>query len=420
MTVVDYSRVPETREADQHSPLGEKLEALWETKPGFIGALGSVDHKEIGIRYLVTAMAFLVLGGLEALVMRVQLARPNQNLLTPEQYNQLFSTHGITMIFLYALPVLSGFSNYLFPLVLGSRDMAFPRVNALSYWVYLAAGLFLYLGVFVGAMPNDGWFNYVPYANRQYNPGPNEDIYSLGMILLGISTTVGAMNFVVTFLRHRCPGMSINRIPIIVWGTRDRERGEHLLDSGRQPGIFPAVDGPELRHPFLRRRRRRAAAALAAPVLDVRPSLGLHHRAPRDGHGVGCAAGVLPEAARRLHLRGARHRDHDDHRLRRLGASHVRHRPAERVAVVLQRRLDPDHDPERGRGLRLDRDDLDGHADLQDADAVLRRLHGDVRDRRRVGLHDGCRPGRLAADRHVFRRRPPPLRPARHQSVSRS
>ncbi len=219
MTVVDYSRVPETREADQHSPLGEKLEALWETKPGFIGALGSVDHKEIGIRYLVTAMAFLVLGGLEALVMRVQLARPNQNLLTPEQYNQLFSTHGITMIFLYALPVLSGFSNYLFPLVLGSRDMAFPRVNALSYWVYLAAGLFLYLGVFVGAMPNDGWFNYVPYANRQYNPGPNEDIYSLGMILLGISTTVGAVNFVVTFLRHRCPGMSINRIPIIVWGT---------------------------------------------------------------------------------------------------------------------------------------------------------------------------------------------------------
>jgi len=144
---------------------------------------------------------------------------PNQHLLTPEQYDQLFSTHGMTMIFLYALPILSGFSNYLFPLVLGSRDMAFPRVNALSYWVYLAAGLFMYSGVFIGAMPNDGWFNYVPYASKPYNPGPNEDIYSLGMILLGISTTVGAINFVVTFLRHRCPGMSINRVPVIIWGT---------------------------------------------------------------------------------------------------------------------------------------------------------------------------------------------------------
>jgi cytochrome c oxidase subunit 1/cytochrome c oxidase subunit I+III len=219
VTTVDYSRVPETLEAGQDSPLGGRLEKLWETKPGLIGALGSVDHKEIGIRYLVTALAFLVLGGLEALVMRLQLARPNQTLLTPEQYNQLFSTHGMTMIFLYALPILSGFSNYLFPLVLGSRDMAFPRVNALSYWVYLAAGLFMYSGVFLGAMPNDGWFNYVPYASKPYNPGPNEDIYSLGMILLGISTTVGAINFVVTFLRHRCPGMSINRVPIIIWGT---------------------------------------------------------------------------------------------------------------------------------------------------------------------------------------------------------
>ncbi len=219
MTTVDYSRVPQTLEAGQESPLGKKLEKLWETKPGLIGALGSVDHKEIGIRYLVTALVFLVLGGLEALVMRLQLARPNQHLLTPEQYDQLFSTHGMTMIFLYALPILSGFSNYLFPLVLGSRDMAFPRVNALSYWVYLAAGLFMYSGVFIGAMPNDGWFNYVPYASKPYNPGPNEDIYSLGMILLGISTTVGAINFVVTFLRHRCPGMSINRVPVIIWGT---------------------------------------------------------------------------------------------------------------------------------------------------------------------------------------------------------
>ena len=196
-----------------------KLQELWETKPGLRGFFGTVDHKEIGIRYIITAFVFLALGGIEALVMRLQLAGPNLSLLTPSEYNQLFSTHGMTMIFLYASPILSGFSNYLWPLLLGSRDMAFPRLNALSYWVYLAAGIFLYAGFLTGNGPNDGWFNYVPYAERDYNPGLNQDFYALGMILLGISTTVGAANFIVTAFRTRAPGMSINRVPIMIWGT---------------------------------------------------------------------------------------------------------------------------------------------------------------------------------------------------------
>ncbi len=199
--------------------LHHRLHEIWKTEPGLMGWLGTVDHKEIGIRYLVTAFAFLILGGIEALIMRVQLARPDQHVLTPEQYNELFSIHGITMIFLYALPVLSGFSNYLFPLLLGSRDMAFPRLNAFSYWVYLASGLFIYASFLVGAVPNNGWFNYAPLSLPQYNPGLNMDFYALGMIFLGISTTVGAANFVVTFLRMRAPGISINRIPVMLWGT---------------------------------------------------------------------------------------------------------------------------------------------------------------------------------------------------------
>ena len=119
-----------------------RLLELWETAPGLKGFFSTVDHKEIGIRYIVTAFVFLLLGGIEALLMRLQLAGPNLALLTPDQYNQLFSTHGMTMIFLYASPILSGFSNYLWPLLLGSRDMAFPRLNALSYWIYLAAAFF--------------------------------------------------------------------------------------------------------------------------------------------------------------------------------------------------------------------------------------------------------------------------------------
>ncbi len=199
--------------------LHEKLLRIWETPPGLFGVLGTVDHKKIGMRYLVTAFVFLLLGGLEAAVMRAQLARPDQHLLTPEAYNQLFSMHGITMIFLYASPILSGFSNYVWPLILGSRDMAFPRLNAFSYWTFLAAGIFLYSSFLVGQSPDRGWFAYAPLTDGSYSPGLNMDFYSLGLILLTISTTVGAINFIVTVFRLRAPGMSINRLPIFVWGT---------------------------------------------------------------------------------------------------------------------------------------------------------------------------------------------------------
>ena len=242
--------------------LARRLEAAWGEAPGLKGWFGTVDHKTIGIRYLVTAFAFLLIGGVEALTMRLQLAHAENNLLTPEQYNQLFSMHGVTMMFLYALPVLSGFSNYLWPLMLGSRDMAFPRLNALSYWLFLAAGIFLYVGFPIGAAPDGGWFNYVPNAGRAYSPGPNIDIYALGMIFLGISTVVGSANFVVTLLRMRAPGMSINRLPILVWGTLtasvanlfaipalslaclmlwlDRNQGTHFFDvsGGGQPLLW--------------------------------------------------------------------------------------------------------------------------------------------------------------------------------------
>ncbi len=197
----------------------QKLLDIWETAPGIYGWLATVDHKRIGIRYLCTAFSFLLIGGIEALTMRIQLAQPNLKLLSPDAYNQLFSMHGVTMIFLYALPMLSGFSNFLWPLLLGSRDMAFPRLNALSYWVYLFAGIFLYISVPAGQAPNGGWFNYVPNTAQPYDPGVNIDVFALGIIFLGISTVVGSANFIVSLLRCRAPGMSVNRLPILVWGT---------------------------------------------------------------------------------------------------------------------------------------------------------------------------------------------------------
>jgi cytochrome c oxidase subunit 1/cytochrome c oxidase subunit I+III len=260
MAAHDYERLVTPVAA--RPALAEKLRRIWETPSGIAGWLSSVDHKEIGLRYIITAFAFLIIGGVEALIFRLQLAGPNLHLLTPEQYDQLFTMHGMTMIFLYAGPVLSGFSNYLWPLLLGARDMALPRLNALSYWIYLCAGIFLYIAFAFGFGPNDGWFNYVPLAARAYDGGPNIDFYSLGMILLGLSTTVGAINFVVTFLRLRAPGMSINRVPILAWGTltasaanifaipavslaffllwMDRNAGTHFFDvpAGGQPLLW--------------------------------------------------------------------------------------------------------------------------------------------------------------------------------------
>jgi len=217
VTATSYERVPEIATADHDSAIARGLEAMWETKPGIIGWFSTVDHKEIGIRYIVTAFLFLLAGGIEALILRLQLARPELRLLTPEQYDQLFTMHGITMILWYAFPVLTGFSVFLQPLLLGTRDMAFPRLNAFTYWVFLFSGILLYASFAIAAAPNAGWFNYTPYASLAFNPGMNIDFYALANILLGISTTLGSINFVVTILRERAPGMSINRLPIMSW-----------------------------------------------------------------------------------------------------------------------------------------------------------------------------------------------------------
>ena len=197
----------------------ERLRWIWDTPRTLVGALTTVDHKTIGLRYLWTAGFFFLLAGVDAALMRVQLARPESRFLSPEAYDQLFSMHGTAMIFLYASPVLSGFSNYLIPLLIGSRDMAFPRLNAFSYWSFVFAGFFLYGSILLGQAPDGGWFAYVPLTTRAYSPGPNLDFYALGLLFLTISTTVGAANFIVSIAKLRAPGMSINRMPIYVWST---------------------------------------------------------------------------------------------------------------------------------------------------------------------------------------------------------
>ena len=199
--------------------LGGRLSALWETPHTLWGSLTTVDHKTIGIRYLITSLVFLVLGGIEAMLMRLQLSRSELAVLGPETYNQMYTMHGVTMIFWYAAPVLSGFSNYLIPLMLGARDTALPRANAFSYWIFLFSGIFLYMSLFVGQAPHAGWFAYAPYTLARYSPGLNMDFYALSLVFLTVSQTVGSINLIITIVRMRAVGMSINRMPLFMYST---------------------------------------------------------------------------------------------------------------------------------------------------------------------------------------------------------
>jgi len=210
---------PTERPAPPLVDVAARLERQWSSPPTLWGWLATVDHKRIGLRYLVTALVFLLLGGAEATLMRLQLIGPERRLLSPEAYNQIFTMHGMTMLLWYAAPVLSGFGNYLVPLFIGSRDMAFARLNAFSYWMFLCSGLLLYASVPFGQAPDAGWFAYVPLAARRYDAGLNMDFYPAAMLALSISTTVGAVNFIVTILKHRAPGMTLARMPLFLFST---------------------------------------------------------------------------------------------------------------------------------------------------------------------------------------------------------
>ncbi len=196
----------------------ERLERIWAERPGALGWLTTTDHKRVGLLYFWTTLAFFGAGGIEALLMRTQLNSPENDLVSPNTYDQLFTMHGITMIFFFIIPMTTGaFGNYLVPLMIGARDMAFPRMNALSYWIFLASGIFLYSSLAAGAAPNAGWFNYVPLSDRTFDPGLNVDFYCLGVGFNSISSSLAAANFLVTILKLRAPGMSFNRMPLFCY-----------------------------------------------------------------------------------------------------------------------------------------------------------------------------------------------------------
>ena len=187
------------------------------SQSGIWSWLTTVDHKRIGILYGVSAGVFFVLGGLEALVIRLQLWQPNNTLVTAQTYNALFTMHATTMIFLAIMPLGAAFFNFIIPLQIGARDVAFPRLNAFSYWVFILGGIMLNLSFLLGGAPDAGWFGYANLTTRQYSPGSGIDFWILGLQVLGVASLAAALNFFVTIVNMRAPGMTFMRLPVFCW-----------------------------------------------------------------------------------------------------------------------------------------------------------------------------------------------------------
>ncbi len=196
--------------------------------------VATVDHKRIGILYLVTTFGFFLVGGVEALLLRLQLAVPNNTFLGPETFNQLFTMHGTTMIFLVVMPALAGFANYLVPLMIGARDMAFPRLNSFSYWLFVFGGLLLHFSVLAGGAPAAGWFSYAPLSEMPFSSGSGTDYWVAALLLLGVGSVAGSINMIVTILTLRAPGMTLQRVPLFVWMT--------FVNSFLVIGAMPALN----------------------------------------------------------------------------------------------------------------------------------------------------------------------------------
>jgi cytochrome c oxidase subunit 1 len=212
-----HTRISDEDLAVQMEREREELERTWAPPRGLRGLLTDTDHKHIALRYIVTAFVFFLFGGIEAALMRIQLARPDSHFLSPDKYNQIFTVHGTTMMFLFAVPIVTALGIYLVPLMVGARDVAYPRLNLYGYWTYLIGGILLYVGFLLNVGPDAGWFAYVPLAGPGFSPGKRVDIWAQMITFTELSGLAGAIVVIGTVFKMRAPGMTLNRLPLFVW-----------------------------------------------------------------------------------------------------------------------------------------------------------------------------------------------------------
>ncbi len=315
----------------------------------------TTDHKKIGILYVINSFLFFFIGGLLALGVRTELAVPGLQFVTDSTYNQLFTMHATLMIFLFVIPMLAGFGNYVVPLQIGAPDMAFPRINALSFWMLPLGGILLLLSLRHRRRrrrPAGPATARCPRTARSASTGTGQDLWIVALVLIGTSSILGAINFLVTIFKMRAPGMTLFRMPILVWTVLVTS----VLVLMATPVITSAlimlfIDrnyGGSFFDPADRRRRD----PVPEHLLVLLASGGLRHGPARDGHGQRDPAGVQPQAA--VRLQGVRVRDgrHRRPRLLRVGPPHVHDRRG--LPAVLQPHDVPHRGPDRGQDVQLD------------------------------------------------------------------
>jgi cytochrome c oxidase subunit I len=347
----------------------------------------TVDHKRLGILYIATALVFFAVAGVLAALMRLQLAYPNSTFLPPEVFNRLLTMHGTTMVFLVGMPFFAGLANYLTPLMIGARDMAFPRLNAFGYWIFLFGGMLLYFSYVAGeglaghgSAPDVGWFAYAPLTERAFSRGTSTDYWILSIILTGIGTTASAINVIATIVSMRCKGMTLAKMPLFVWLMLvvssmvlfilppltagqimlllDRYLGAHFFDT--QAGGSAVL----WQHFFW---------LFGHPEVYVL-CFGDHSR-------VFSQADVRPSSHDRSHGR------HRDGVVRRVGASHVLSRDVDLVQRLLRSHIHGRRHTHRNQDLQLARNDVWGQDSVRHAHVVLHRFPFPVSDCRSDRSH---------------------------------
>ncbi len=306
----------------------------------------TVDHKKLGILYICYALIFMLAAGVEALVIRLQLAGPNKTVVSPEAYNRIFTMHGTTMIFLVGMFFVFGFGNYLVPLMIGARDMAFPRLNAFSFWISAAAGILLYysfiggLGLTgVGTAPDVGWFAYAPLTERAFSPGHPVDYWAVALMVNGIGSIGTAINILATIFCMRCKGMTLLRMPLLTW-------------------LYA----------------RRFCRPLGSFLLDIWPSGGVHSGAPRIRLCQRNHPGFLAESDLWVSGDGRRQRWHWVHQYGRVGPPHVHHWHDHIWQCVLYAVHHAGLHTHGDQDIQLASDDVGRQDPIPHADALLHRV----------------------------------------------
>jgi hypothetical protein len=394
----------------------EELNRLWADPPGLWGQLTGVQNDKIGARLLLTGFFFLILGGsVDSLVMRLQLAVPENTLISPQLYNELFTNHGSVTMFLVILPIFEGFAILLLPLVLGTREMPFPRLGAFSYWTFLLGGLLYYSSTLFQLVPDAGWFAYTPLSGPEFSADLAIDFWVLG---LGVAEVGAIAASIICVLKMRAPGMTLSRMPLFAWAVLVMAFmilfaftpliiGSLLLELDRGFGtqfFNPSQGGSSLLwqhlfwifgHPevYIQFIPATGVVSMILPVFSRASCGGLHVARRRDG----------------------RHRVHV---VRPLGASHVHRRPAAAGAGLLLGCQHGHRHPRRRADLRVARHHLGGQAGVEDAVPVRRRVPRGLRDRRHHRRDGRRRAVRPAGARLVLRRRASALRADRRRRVS--